>query len=165
MELRVHLKICEGCGCLWYRAQTQGSVYCKGCEDQAEGLSHAREPQTARPSRPQDAGQSLGGGGSNRGCSMSAALQFPIVWGASSPQPWRQDERRMEAEAGDTAKAQTGCKAPAAGPGHQPGLLPQAYREHVAPLPVCVNAGGAITVAAKRSNRARMGIEQTDPYL
>jgi len=32
MELRVHLKICEGCGCLWYRAQTQGSVYCRECE-------------------------------------------------------------------------------------------------------------------------------------
>ena len=30
MELRVQLKICEGCGCLWYRAQTQGSVYCTG---------------------------------------------------------------------------------------------------------------------------------------
>jgi len=29
---RVHLKICEGFGCLWYRAQTQGSVYCKACE-------------------------------------------------------------------------------------------------------------------------------------
>jgi len=32
MEMRVQLKICEGCGCLWYRTQTQGSVYCKGCE-------------------------------------------------------------------------------------------------------------------------------------
>jgi len=32
MELRVLLKVCEGCGCLWYRAQTQGSVYCKHCE-------------------------------------------------------------------------------------------------------------------------------------
>jgi uncharacterized Zn finger protein (UPF0148 family) len=32
MELRVQLKICEGCGCLWYRAQTQGSVYCHTCE-------------------------------------------------------------------------------------------------------------------------------------
>jgi uncharacterized Zn finger protein (UPF0148 family) len=32
MELRVQLKICEGCGCLWYRAQNQGSVYCRGCE-------------------------------------------------------------------------------------------------------------------------------------
>ena len=32
MEMRVQLKICEGCGCLWYRAQTQGSVYCRECE-------------------------------------------------------------------------------------------------------------------------------------
>ena len=32
MELRVQLKVCEGCGCLWYRVQTQGSVYCRGCE-------------------------------------------------------------------------------------------------------------------------------------
>ena len=32
MELCVQLKICEGCGCLWYRAQTQGTVYCKECE-------------------------------------------------------------------------------------------------------------------------------------
>jgi hypothetical protein len=32
MELRVQLKICEGCGCLWYRAHTHKSVYCKECE-------------------------------------------------------------------------------------------------------------------------------------
>lgn len=32
MELRVQLKVCEGCGCLWYRAQNQGSVYCGTCE-------------------------------------------------------------------------------------------------------------------------------------
>jgi hypothetical protein len=31
MELRVQLKICEGCGSLWYRSQTQ-SVYCRSCE-------------------------------------------------------------------------------------------------------------------------------------
>jgi hypothetical protein len=31
MEVRIYLKICEGCGCLWYRAQGQGSVYCKDC--------------------------------------------------------------------------------------------------------------------------------------
>jgi len=31
MELRVQLKICEGCGCLWYRTHTQGSVYCREC--------------------------------------------------------------------------------------------------------------------------------------
>jgi hypothetical protein len=33
MELRVHLKVCEGCGCLWYRAQQQVSVYCQECVD------------------------------------------------------------------------------------------------------------------------------------
>jgi hypothetical protein len=32
MDVRVQLKICEGCGCLWYRAQTIESVYCKPCE-------------------------------------------------------------------------------------------------------------------------------------
>jgi hypothetical protein len=32
MELRVQLKVCEGCGCLWYRAETQQNVYCKKCE-------------------------------------------------------------------------------------------------------------------------------------
>jgi hypothetical protein len=32
MELRVQLKICEGCGCLWYRSQAIESVYCKPCE-------------------------------------------------------------------------------------------------------------------------------------
>ena len=33
MELRVHLKICEGCGCLWYRAQMETRVYCKPCNE------------------------------------------------------------------------------------------------------------------------------------
>jgi hypothetical protein len=32
MELRVQLKVCEGCGCLWYRAHNHGSVYCQKCE-------------------------------------------------------------------------------------------------------------------------------------
>ncbi len=31
MEVCVQLKVCEGCGCLWYRAQTHESVYCKEC--------------------------------------------------------------------------------------------------------------------------------------
>jgi hypothetical protein len=31
MELRVHLKVCEGCGCLWYRAQVEIRVYCTAC--------------------------------------------------------------------------------------------------------------------------------------
>jgi hypothetical protein len=32
MDLRVQLKVCEGCGSLWYRPQTQESVYCLACE-------------------------------------------------------------------------------------------------------------------------------------
>jgi hypothetical protein len=31
MDLRVHLKICEACGCLWYRAQVETRVYCSTC--------------------------------------------------------------------------------------------------------------------------------------
>jgi uncharacterized Zn finger protein (UPF0148 family) len=43
MELRVQLKICEGCGCLWYRAQTYGGVYCRVCEVK---LRDFPEPET-----------------------------------------------------------------------------------------------------------------------
>ena len=32
MELRVQLKICEGCGSLWYRSQSEESVYCRACK-------------------------------------------------------------------------------------------------------------------------------------
>lgn len=32
MEVCVQLKICEGCGCLWYRPSLNENVYCKGCE-------------------------------------------------------------------------------------------------------------------------------------
>jgi hypothetical protein len=32
MELRIHLKVCEGCGCLWYRAQVETRVYCTPCD-------------------------------------------------------------------------------------------------------------------------------------
>ena len=31
MDLRVHLKVCEGCGCLWYRSQLETGVYCVPC--------------------------------------------------------------------------------------------------------------------------------------
>jgi len=31
MELRVHLKVCEACGCLWFRAQVETTVYCAAC--------------------------------------------------------------------------------------------------------------------------------------
>ena len=31
MEMCVQLKVCEGCGGLWFRTQTQMDVYCKEC--------------------------------------------------------------------------------------------------------------------------------------
>jgi hypothetical protein len=31
MYLSVHLKVCEGCGCLWYRSQVDSGVYCAPC--------------------------------------------------------------------------------------------------------------------------------------
>ena len=32
MDLRVQLKVCEGCGCLWYRTQNHKGIYCLGCD-------------------------------------------------------------------------------------------------------------------------------------
>jgi hypothetical protein len=52
MELRVQLKICEGCGCLWYRAQNQGSVYCFGCETKLKDFpSPESRKRRGRPAR------------------------------------------------------------------------------------------------------------------
>lgn len=49
MEMSVQLKICEGCGCLWYRIQTEGSVYCKDCKTK---LREFPSPETRkRPGR------------------------------------------------------------------------------------------------------------------
>ena len=50
MELRVQLKVCEGCGCLWYRAQTQGSVYCRECEIKLRAFPSPESRK--RPGRP-----------------------------------------------------------------------------------------------------------------
>ena len=49
MELRVHLKICESCGCLWYRAQTERSVYCHGCETKLKDFA---SPETRKKRGP-----------------------------------------------------------------------------------------------------------------
>ncbi len=50
MEVRVQLKVCEGCGSLWYRAQAQGSVYCKQCEVKLKDFQSAESRK--RPGRP-----------------------------------------------------------------------------------------------------------------
>jgi hypothetical protein len=45
MELRVHLKVCEGCGCLWYRAQIDSGVYCSPCQERFKQFpaAHSRK--------------------------------------------------------------------------------------------------------------------------
>ena len=54
MELRVDLKICEGCGCLWYRGQDSGGVYCKACETKlADFPTPESRKRRGRPSRKQ----------------------------------------------------------------------------------------------------------------
>jgi hypothetical protein len=45
MELRVHLKVCEACGCLWYRTQSETKVYCSTC---SERLRDFPTPQSRR---------------------------------------------------------------------------------------------------------------------
>lgn len=51
MELLVQLKICEGCGCLWYRALTQGTVYCNNCKGKLEKFpSPETRKRRGRPS-------------------------------------------------------------------------------------------------------------------
>jgi len=52
MELRVHLKVCEGCGCLWFRAQTQGGVYCTCCEEKLKDFpTPESRKRRGRPNR------------------------------------------------------------------------------------------------------------------
>lgn len=52
MELRVQLKICEGCGCLWYRALNHGSVYCQRCEVKLKDFpTPASRKRRGRPAR------------------------------------------------------------------------------------------------------------------
>ena len=32
MDLFIQLKVCEGCGCLWFRSHSQTTVYCRECD-------------------------------------------------------------------------------------------------------------------------------------
>ena len=50
MEMCVQLKVCEGCGCLWYRTQDQGSVYCRQCETKLRDFP--TPDSRKRPGRP-----------------------------------------------------------------------------------------------------------------
>lgn len=51
MEVRVQLKVCEGCGCLWYRPSFHENVYCKACEVKLEAFpSPESRKRRGRPS-------------------------------------------------------------------------------------------------------------------
>lgn len=52
MELRVHLKVCEGCGCLWYRPDLLGaSTYCRDCQTRLKDFPVITERPRRRPRR------------------------------------------------------------------------------------------------------------------
>ena len=52
MELRVQLKVCEGCGCLWLRAQNQETVYCRECHQKLKDFpTPESRKRRGRPSR------------------------------------------------------------------------------------------------------------------
>ena len=65
MELRVQLKVCEGCGCLWYRPQPVRSSYCRECavrlKDFAISTRRHRRFIHNQPNRLCQAAQTSGG--------------------------------------------------------------------------------------------------------
>jgi len=68
MEMRVHLKVCEACGCLWFRAQAETTVYCSGCYERFKEFPtpesrkrRGRPKKTTLPAVFAVAGWSLGG--------------------------------------------------------------------------------------------------------
>ena len=67
MEVRVQLKVCEGCGCLWYRGQTQRSVYCRECQTKLrpfpspESRKRRGRPSNKRPARVWAVAEATGG--------------------------------------------------------------------------------------------------------
>ena len=165
MELRVHLKICEGCGCLWYRAQTQGSVYCNSCEEKLKDFPTPESRKRRGRPAPQDAGEGLGSGGSNRRCGMSAALQLPMIWSRAA----RSEHARQNRGDGKQNRLPAGGKASRQSAAAEPlvslGFLPKAYGEPAAALPVRVHAGGQGAEHPGRPYRAGMVFQPPDPHL
>jgi LSD1 subclass zinc finger protein len=45
--LRVNLKVCEGCGNLWFRAQGGTEVYCAACSDKLRSFPTTRSRRRA----------------------------------------------------------------------------------------------------------------------
>jgi hypothetical protein len=52
MELRVQLKICEGCGCLFYRTEARENIYCHVCKEKLRDFpSPESRKRRGRPGR------------------------------------------------------------------------------------------------------------------
>jgi hypothetical protein len=45
----VSLKVCEGCGGLWFRTQGRNEVYCVSCADRLSNFAVAGKRRTGRP--------------------------------------------------------------------------------------------------------------------
>src|SRR5580700_7049064 len=74
MYLRIFLKVCEGCGVLWFRANGCAEVYCPDCARKMRCLPPVR--RTRRPGTPGTPQQSCAGNGRHR---MSAVLAMPCI--------------------------------------------------------------------------------------
>jgi len=59
--LRIFLKVCEGCGSLWFRAQDSPDIYCPGCSARMRALPRAS--RSRRPGRRGHHGASHNAGG------------------------------------------------------------------------------------------------------
>lgn len=74
-DLRVDLKVCEGCGALWLRVGGTVAVYCRGCsgrmaEFPAPRALHAGGPRTRMPARGCGSGRRRANGGLQLGHGM-----------------------------------------------------------------------------------------------
>ena len=61
MYIKVHLKVCEGCGGLWLRTQDAVSVYCSSCANRFKDFPR-RTKRRGRPCKRRVEATAIGGG-------------------------------------------------------------------------------------------------------
>jgi hypothetical protein len=61
--LRVYLKVCEGCGGLWFRTQDRIDVYCPSCAEKLQGFPKMVRKKRGRPCKHSARPASAIGGG------------------------------------------------------------------------------------------------------
>lgn len=47
--LKIQLKVCEGCGGLWFRTQGAVDVYCSSCAKKLRGFPRMMQKRRGRP--------------------------------------------------------------------------------------------------------------------